>query len=413
MTSCGSKSGWLIKRWAMVIVCAVALGGCARAADSPGTATSVSLRGGGGSLGKGVPAFTVRPGYRITLAADNIPGARFLQFDDKGTLYVTRPGRGDILALRDKDGDGVFETRTTYLTGKPQAHGMDFHDGWLWFSQSRTIYKTRDKNADGKADEVVQVLGEDTLPGGTGHWWRSLLVTDQYIYTSVGDPGNITDQRATEREKIYRFNLDGSGKRLFCSGIRNTEKLRLRPGTQEVWGCDHGSDNYGRDLGEKEGTLQPVTDENPPCEFNHYVQGGFYGHPFIVGNHLPRLEFMKRPDILELAQTTISPAWSFGAHWAPNGWCFLTKNALGPDHQGDAFIACHGSWNSTAPVGYRIQRVLFDKLTGEPYGSLAIVQTLSKDGRVLARPVDCAEAPDGSVVWSCDDTGRIYRISRS
>jgi glucose/arabinose dehydrogenase len=63
------------------------------------------------------------------------------------------------------------------------------------------------------------------------------------------------------------------------------------------------------------------------------------------------------------------------------------------------------------PDGYRIERVLFDPVTGRPYGSLTIVKTLTADNRVLARPVDCVEAPDGSVLFSCDMTNRIYRIS--
>jgi hypothetical protein len=40
---------------------------------------------------------------------------------------------------------------------------------------------------------------------------------------------------------------------MWSSGIRNTEKLRFRPGTQEVWGVDHGSDNFGDKLGENTG----------------------------------------------------------------------------------------------------------------------------------------------------------------
>ena len=31
---------------------------------------------------------------------------------------------------------------------------------------------------------------------------------------------------------------------------------------------------------------QPITDYNPPGEMNKYVEGGFYGHPFIVGNQM-------------------------------------------------------------------------------------------------------------------------------
>ena len=83
-------------------------------------------------------------------------------------------------------------------------------------------------------------------------------------YTSVGDPENISDQTQTDREKIWHFSLDGKEKTLFCTGIRNTEKIVLRPGTKEVWGCDHGSDNFGARFGEQEGKLQPITDHNPP-----------------------------------------------------------------------------------------------------------------------------------------------------
>jgi glucose/arabinose dehydrogenase len=126
---------------------------------------------------------------------------------------------------------------------------------------------------------------------------------------------------------------------------------------------------------------------------------------------VPRFEYIKRPDIIELGEKTIPPAWTNGAHWANNGFTFLSKDYF-PDHQGDALIAFHGSWNSSKPVGYCIERILFDDLTGNPYGQLKIVDCLSEDGKVLARPVDCAEAPDGTVLFSCDQPRVIYRISR-
>ena len=92
------------------------------------------------------------------------------------------------------------------------------------------------------------------------------------------------------------------------------------------------------------------------------------------------------------------------------GFTFLSKDYF-PGHQGDMFVAFHGSWNSTERVGYRIERVLFDSESGRPYGSLRIVSCL--DGQnVLDRPVDCAEAPDGTVLFSSDQSNRIYRISK-
>lgn len=350
------------------------------------------------------PAFQVRPGYKVELVAEKVGETRFLEFNDKGDLYVSQPRAGTIATLRQEN--GTWKKVADFTTGKRTAHGLHFFDGWLWFTQSGAVWKARDTNGDGKADEEVKVT--DALPSGGGHWWRPILVTPDGFYTSIGDAGNITDQSDTERQKIWKFSLDGQTKTLFASGIRNTEKLRLRPGTNEVWGADHGSDNWGGPLGESRGN-QPFTDKLPPCEFNHYVDGGFYGHPFIVGAGIPRLEFKDRPDILALASKTISPAWSLGAHWAPNGWNFLQSDALGM--KGDALIACHGSWNSTKKVGYRLERVLFDPVTHEPMGAQCLVSLTTADGRVLGRPVDVVEAPDGSIYFSEDQGNRIFRIT--
>jgi len=364
-----------------------------------------------------VEHFTVRAGYKVSVAVADLPGARFMEFDDKGTLYVSRPTNGDVISLRDADKDGVYETRADFITGKQSVHGLCWGpDGYLWFATSGSIHKARDTDGDGKADEVIDVLPVGELPRKGTHWWRSLLVTQDALYTSIGDGSNASDQAATERQKIWKFDLTGKSKKLFASGIRNTEKLRFRPGTAELWGFDHGSDNYGESIGAVPGS-QKVTDLNPPEEFNRYIDGGFYGHPFVVGNRLPRLEFLSRPDIRELCDTTIPPEFCAPAHWAVNGFTFIDPalnqktRAFPADHSGDAFIASHGSWNSSSPVGYCVARVLFDD--GKPYGVLKIVSTLEQPGdAVRARPVDCVQAPDGSILFSSDSpAGRVFRIT--
>jgi glucose/arabinose dehydrogenase len=257
------------------------------------------------------PPFDVRPGYRVTLAASGLDEARFMAFDDRGVLYVSQLRLGRVLALRDEDADGIYERKDVFLDNQKHVHGLCWHDGWMWFAPSRAVGKARDTDGDGRADDVRMIL--EGLPGETGHLWRSMLVTDECIYTGVGDTGNITDEMDSDRQKIWRYRHDGSDKTLFASGIRNTEKLRLRPGTQEVWGVDHGSDWFGRPVGDERGR-QPITDLVPPDEFNHYVEGGFYGHPFLVGSRIPRIEYQDRDDLIALAQRTIVPQWQFGAH---------------------------------------------------------------------------------------------------
>ena len=139
---------------------------------------------------------------------------------------------------------------------------------------------------------------------------------------------------------------------------------------------------------------------------NHYVEGGFYGHPFLVGNRQVRYEYMSRPDIVDLAAQTIVPEWCGGAHWASNAMAFYTAEQF-PDTRGDAFVAYHGSWNRTRKDGYCVTRVLFED--GHPYGEQAYVKFLANE-KVLARPVDVVVARDGSLLISDDEGDRIYRL---
>jgi len=368
-----------------------------------------------------VARFTVRDGFEVTVAVQRLDHARFMEFGPDGLLYISRPRAGDIVQCKDADGDGVYELMRPLVEEHESVQAMQWSGEWLWFATSTEVWKTR-STGEGSRD-VIRVL--ESLPGGSGHWWRSLLVTDEHIYTSVGDSGNITDEPDSDRQKIWRYSLTGSDKTLWSSGIRNTEKLRMRPGTRESWGCDHGSDSFSEKFGESFDKGIPITDLNPPDELNRYEEGSFYGHPYITGNRVPRREFMERDDIIELAARTTPPQWCFGAHWSANSFTFVDPAVKGDgaggmpaDFAGDMFVACRGSWNRSEPAGYQVARVMFDKdakLGGRPYGLQTIVSTLGKsesgEYEALARPVDCVQAPDGSILFSSDQpVGRVYRI---
>lgn len=349
----------------------------------------------------------VREGYELTVAMTLDVPPRFITMDDAGTLYISHPRQGEIRAARDTDGDGVYDAVTIFVGDHPTVHGMQWHAGELWFTQTGAIHRARDTTGDYVADAITTVIPEGELPKGGGHWWRSILVHGGRLYTSIGDSGNITDETETERQKIWSFTLDGSDKQLFASGLRNTEKLVVRPGTDEVWGMDHGSDWFGRPLGDRPGK-QPITDMNPPDEMNHYQRGGFYGHPFIVGNRLPRYEFMAKQGIIDLAEKTTPPAWSTGAHWAPNAMTFYTGEQFPAEIVGDAFVAFHGSWNRKVREGYQVARVLFEG--GKPYGQLPMATFLTDAGKPLGRPVDVLVDRDGTLLISDDFGKRIYRL---
>jgi glucose/arabinose dehydrogenase len=371
-------------------------------------------------LGPGVPAFKVRPGYRVTRALPaKFPGqrtARFLEFSADGKMLFLSQGKreGAVLALRNPDADGVYKDVTTFVKGDRSAQGLSWHDGWLYFQdpQDGSVSRARDKDGDGVAEDVEVVCPKGTLPKAGGHPYNALLVTDKEIYVSASDPQNMTEEIDSPSKKIYVFDLDGKNQRVFCSGVRNCEKLQFRPGTSEIWGFDHGSDNFGKSFGERTGKDQPITDVNPPEEFNHYVKDGFFGHPYITGTGVPRPEFAQRDDIIELADKNIPPEWNVHAHWAVCGWTYVKGDSFGPDVKGDVLFCSHGSWNSVKPVGAVVGRIIFDKLTGRPCGQQTIVDCVGPERR-LARPVDCIEAPDGTIMFSSDEPAGLYRISRS
>ncbi len=357
----------------------------------------------------------VRDGYQLSVAVEGIKIPRFLAMGPDQTLYVSVPKEGRIVACRDTDGDGVYETQTPFVSGKvPNTilQGMQWHDGWLWFAQLNAISKARDTNGDGKADEEVQVLGEEQLPTGArgGHMWRALLIHQGRIYTHVGDQTNATDEpiEASERRKIWSFAMDGSDKKLFASGLRNSEKLVVRPGTDEIWGVDHDIDTMAAKLeGDKKKFGQPITDHNPPAELNHYVEGAFYGHPWIVGKNQPNLNFLDNPRLVEYAHLATIPEWLMPAHCSANSLTFYSGDKI-PQGRGDAFVAQKGGWNATAKVGYCLARILFEN--GHPYGELKMVSFLKNGTEILGRPADCLEAPDGSLLFSDDFGHKVYRL---
>jgi glucose/arabinose dehydrogenase len=357
----------------------------------------------------------VRDGYKLTVAESTIKSPRFILNGPNGSLYVSVIKSGEIKTLKDNDGDGYFESVTTYVdgfTGKQMLQGMAWHKGWLWYSEVEGIYKSRDTNGDGKQDEVVKVIGSDQLPiTGGGHRWRALAIHKDRIYTHVGDQDNATDEPVDvgERKKIWSFAMDGSDKKLFASGIRNTEKLVIRPGTDELWGIDHDIDRLAVKWEAKNAKFgQPITDHNPPAELNKYVDGGFYGHPYILGKNMPNINYLDKPNLIELASKNIVPEWLFPAHCSGMGMTFYTGNKI-PGADGDAFAALKGGWNATEKTGYSVDRVLFE--FGHPYGAQKMVHFLKDGKEILGKPIDCAQAPDGSILFSDDTKHRIYRLT--
>jgi glucose/arabinose dehydrogenase len=94
---------------------------------------------------------------------------------------------------------------------------------------------------------------------------------------------------------------------------------------------------------------------------------------------------------------------------APLGVRFYRGKQFPTNFQGQLFVAQHGSWNRSTPLGYRVAVVKFKD--GKPVADEIFAEgRLQTNGDVQGRPVDILELADGSLLVSDDMQGAIYRI---
>jgi len=254
----------------------------------------------------------------------------------------------------------------------------------------RFPYKPGDTKATGPAEEITQLT-----PGGyRQHWTRNVIADSKRgkLYVSVGSRSNA-DPEPPPRAGILEINPDGSGRRMFATGLRNPVGLAIHPTTGRLWTAVNERDGLGDNL--------------PPDYMTEVRDGGFYGWPwyYIGRNHDPRL-----PEKPDLRDKVIVPDVLLGPHTASLGLAFNPGGVLpGP---GDAFVAQHGSWNRSKLDGYKVVKVPFrdGRPSGDPEDFLTGFVLNQSD--VWGRPVGVLFLKDGSLLVSEDGNDIIYRVTR-
>lgn len=331
------------------------------------------------------------PGFTIDLYARDVPNARSMALGDDGTVYVGTLKAGRVYALRDSDGDGRAEKKYLIARGLTMPNGVVFHRGDLYVAEVSRILRFPD--IANRLDHPPQpVVVFDRFPDDLWHGWKYLrLGPDGKLYANVGAPCNVC-----RSEEIYativRLNLDGSGFEIYAHGVRNSVGFDWHPKTRTLWFTDNGRDWLGDNL--------------PPDELNHAPRAGMhFGFPYCHGGDIPDPKFGRDIDCRRFEP----PAWRFPAHVAPLGIRFYTGTQFPEPYRGDLFVAQHGSWNRSEPIGYRVVRLEFKD--GRPVKEHVFAEGwLRPGGRVMGRPVDVLQMPDGSLLVSDDLRGVIYRI---
>ena len=342
----------------------------------------------------------VPPGFVVDVYATGVRNARQMTRGDKGTLFVGSREAGLVHAVIDRNGDQKADEVLVIAKGLRSPSGLAFRDGSLYVAEvSRVIrFDNIEANLQNPPEPVVV---NETFPTDRSHGWKFIAFgPDGMLYVPVGAPCNICEPTDSIYASITRMKPDGSGREIFASGIRNTVGFDWHPLTKELWFTDNGRDALG--------------DDTPPDELNRAPKPGLhFGFPYCHGGDLADPQFGKKP-----CSEFEPPARKLDPHVAAIGMRFYTGSMFPAEYRNQIFIAEHGSWNRSKPLGYRVMlaRLDGDKVVGytpfaEGWLNPEGAQSRSGVGDNFGRPADVFVMPDGALLVSDDAGGVLYRIS--
>jgi glucose/arabinose dehydrogenase len=344
-----------------------------------------------------VSQLKVPAGFKVSVAATGLGKPRIMAAGANGTLYITRRDVGDVLLLGNNDATGRYSSLKKVWANFLGVHGITIHDGYLYLV-SRKSLKRGKILADGMVTDTVTLIND--LPDGGQHDNRMISFgKDGKLYMTVGSDCNDCGETNKEHATMLVMNADGSNRKIFARGLRNTIGFDWQPQTGEIWGCDNGTDWRG--------------DEYPPEELNKITEGSDYGWPLVFGKQEvdPTREDPAGTTKAAYAKSTVPAVMTFAAHSAPIDFRFMNASSIPTEYRNDALVAWHGSWNRKNPEGYKVQRIHY--VNGQP----TMVQDffsgfLSKDGKSrFGRPAGILVTPQGTIYVSDDENGVIYSIT--
>jgi len=304
-----------------------------------------------------------------------------------------------ITLFRDKNKDGIADESHIFLENLNQPLGMLILNGYFYVANTDALWRfPYTQGQDSITEKGEKILD---LPAGryNQHWARNLIANKDgsKIYISVGSGSNIAENgldNEIDRAAIWEINPDGTGKKIYASGLRNPMGLDWEKNTGKLWVAVNERDMLG--------------DQLVPDYITDVQENAFYGWPFAYWgkNPDPRMDG-KGP---EWVDRTIIPAMAIGSHTASLGLSFCYNKKFPKHYHQGAFIAQRGSWNRSVLTGYKVLFVPFEG--GKPSGKTedfltGFIADLEKE-EVYGRPVDVKFTKDyllvtddaSNTVWS-------------
>ncbi len=318
----------------------------------------------------------------------------------KGLGNTSVKGGDRITLLRDVDGDGQAELRTTLIDDLDAPYGLALVDGNLYVANQGALLRFPYRDGETR----IAAAGEEVtkLPARVNHHWTKSLVASTdgtKLYVGIGSNSNVGERGMEveeDRAVIWEIDRASGAHRVYASGIRNPTALAINPQTNAVWSVVNERDELGARL--------------VPDYLTSVRPGGFYGWPYSYWgrNADPRVH-PQRPDMIAKA---IVPDYALGSHVAALGIAFTTGAGMGGDFTQGAFIGEHGSWNRQDLAGYKVVWVPF--ANGRPAGKPRDFVTgfLGADGKARGRPVGVTYDARSSALLVADDlSNTVWRVT--
>ncbi|GJE61599.1 PQQ-dependent sugar dehydrogenase [Methylobacterium trifolii] len=347
-------------------------------------------------------------GFKIDLYAV-VPDARSIAVGPNAGVLFVGTRKSKVFTVTDRDKDRVADEV------RPFAPGIEFKipngvcfskDGVLTVVEQNRVLSFPAAEFFYEAPDVAAALvvkQGDLIPASEESFNHTARVCrvgpDGKTYIALGQPYNVP---APEKLDLYakhgiggivRMDADGKNREVFATGIRNSVGIDFAP-DKTLWFTDNQVDGMG--------------DDKPPGELNRATKAGEnFGFPWYGGGQVRTVEYKDQTP----PAGVVAPVAELPPHAADLGLTFYNGKQFPKSYRGGIFIAEHGSWNRSEPVGARIMFAPAgaDGKVGQP--APFAEGWLTGDGEYLGRLVDVAVLLDGSLLVSDDTAGAIYRIS--
>lgn len=359
----------------------------------------------------------------VSIYAKDLVDPRVLAFAPSGSLFVSVPSQGKILALIDGNSDEIAEEKRTVLENLNYPNGFAFKcdtmDGGgekckMYVAETDRVSEFDFDKANSTASNGKKIVD---LPADGRHITRTIMFMpypdENKLLISVGSSCDVCVEKDDRRAKILVYDIEKKELKDFATGLRNSVFMAIYPVNGKIWATETGRDFLGDDV--------------PPDEINIIEEGNpstglgvnNYGWPNCYGKNIHDTDFDKniyvRNPCMEPFETPSHI--DIPAHSAPLGLAFIPEEGWPEDMRHNLLVAYHGSWNRSTPAGYKIVRYKLDadgKYLGEEDFMTGWLKDLTSsplngDG-ALGRPVDIIALPGGTLYISDDKAGVIYRV---